>query len=63
MRYFDYRMSKALAEERLTQVRWQRRRPRDRADHSGASFRVKHRFGRWLMVFGERISGSKGDAD
>ena len=55
MRHFDYRTSKALAEERLAQAQHPRRRPRAEDGLRSRLLLAKRHFGRWLVVFGQRL--------
>ncbi len=56
MRHFDYRMSKAVSEERLTQARRLRRPAGKEQDPPGQLVRVRRRFGRWLIASGQRLN-------
>lgn len=60
MRHFDYRMSKALEEERFAQSHHLRRRPRKEDDRRSRLLGFKRSFGRWLIAFGQRLSADEG---
>lgn len=57
---FDYRMSKALEEERFASSHHLRRRPRKEDDRRSRLLGFKRDFGRWLIAFGQRLIADEG---
>lgn len=62
MPHFDYRMSKALEEERFAQARQPRRPSQDKGDRSRQRLQIRSHLGRWLIAFGRRLVADEADA-
>lgn len=62
MWHFDYRMSKALEEERFAQARQLRRPAQEKDGRSRQWLQVRRNLGRWLIALGRHLVADEADA-